>query len=99
MILAVYLKNKSKLNIFIPLNKDSCQSNDYFYCHKSRTCVPKSFRCDGSVNCFHGEDEDIEECKSTFSDGATLECQEDYRPGFNITIYAVPCDGIIGEWI
>ena len=79
------------------MNKDSCLSNDDFYCHKSRTCVPKSYKCDGSVNCLHGEDEELEECKSTFSEGATLECEEAYRPGFSITVYAVPCDGIVGE--
>ena len=48
------------------------------------------------VQCIEGEDEDFEICKDrlVFPDGATIKCIEN-RPGYDITIQAVPCDGII----
>ena len=51
--------------------------------------------CDGIVHCFFGEDESDEICKDvlSFQEEATIECLEN-RPGYNITIRAIPCDGI-----
>ena len=69
--------------------------DDSFYCNRSKTCIPKSFTCNGAVNCVHAEDEDFELCKHTFPEGATVYCQEANRTQYNISIYAVPCDGII----
>ena len=77
--------------------KDSCLSEDYFDCQESKMCIPKTFICDGSVNCKYAEDENFELCKSTFPDGATYKCIEADRPFYKIWIYAVPCDGIWGK--
>ena len=90
-------KNYTYLNSTGYENKDLCESKEKFYCQKSRMCVPKSFMCDGSVNCKYAEDEELELCKATFSEGATLKCQEANRTNFQIWIYAVPCNGILGE--
>ena len=51
--------------------------------------------CDGIVHCFFGEDEADETCKDmlSFPEEATIKCLEN-RPGYNITIQAIPCDGI-----
>ena len=90
-------KNYTYLNGFE--NKDSCKSDDYFDCQESKTCIPKAFICDGSVNCKYAEDESFDLCKSTFPDGATVKCLEANRPFYQIWIYAVPCDGIWGKLI
>ena len=51
--------------------------------------------CDGIVHCIFGEDEADETCKDmlSFPEEATIKCFEN-RPGYNITIQAIPCDGI-----
>ena len=60
-------------------------------------------KCDGIVNCVHGEDEEFELCQSTFPETATIRCQEIDRGSYNvtidrwsydITILATPCNGI-----
>ena len=66
-----------------------------FYCKISKTCIPRSWTCNGLVNCIFGEDEDFELCKSTFPESATIKCLEGNRGLFNVTILAVPCNGII----
>ena len=43
----------------------------------------------------YGEDEMFELCKDTFPKEATIECIENRLPGINLTIMAVPCDGIV----
>ena len=43
----------------------------------------------------YGEDEHFELCKDTFPKEATIECIENRLPGINLTIMAVPCDGIL----
>ena len=43
----------------------------------------------------YGEDEQFELCKDTFPKEATIECIENRLPGINLTIMAVPCDGIV----
>ena len=68
---------------------------EFYFCKESKTCIPNSQICDGSVQCFFGEDESFEECKNTFPKGATFECLEANQSYYNITIYATPCDGII----
>ena len=90
-------KNYTYLNGFE--NKDSCESEDYFDCQESKMCIPKTFTCDGSVNCKYAEDENFDLCKSTFPDGATVKCLEKEGPFYQIWIYAVPCDGILGKLI
>ena len=37
-----------------------------FFCKKSKTCIQKSWTCDGHVNCIHGEDESFELCSQTY---------------------------------
>ena len=51
--------------------------------------------CDGIFHCLYGEDEHFELCKDTFPKEATIECIENRLPGINLTIMAVPCDGIL----
>ena len=73
-------------------------NEESFFCQKSKSCIPKSWTCDGAVQCIYGEDEDFELCKDTFPERATIKCLEANRTNlFNITIFAVPCDGIIGK--
>ena len=81
-------------------SKVTCSSKEEFYCSKSNSCVSESFVCDGSVNCLNGEDEDFDLCKSksAFSESATVECLEANRTFINITILAIPCDGITGMY-
>ena len=47
------------------------------------------------MHCIHGEDESDETCKGrlSFPEEATIECIEN-RLGYNITIKAIPCDGV-----
>ena len=54
--------------------------------------------CNGAVNCHvAAEDEDFELCQYTFPEGALVYCKETNRSHYDIFIYAVPCDGIVGE--
>lgn len=50
-------------------------------------------KCDGSVHCIYGEDEEFENCQDTFPEEATITCVEN-RIQYNFTIKAVPCDGV-----
>ena len=52
-------------------------------------------KCDGIFNCLYGEDEYFELCQDTFANEATIKCIENRLPGINITIMAIPCDGIV----
>ena len=73
-------------------------NEESFYCQESKSCIPKSWTCDGAVQCIYGEDEDFELCRNTFPERATFKCLEGNRTNlFNVTIFAVPCDGIIGK--
>ena len=83
------------------LEKDCNNTDLVFYCPQSRECIKEEWVCDGSVNCLYGEDESFdgfegfEGCSKSFPEGATIKCIEaDRPPNYNITIYAVPCDGI-----
>ena len=73
-------------------------TGDYFYCEKSNYYICKSLICDGSVNCIQGEDEDIDLCRSIFPEQATFLCYEANRTFIDISIYAIPCDGIFGKF-
>ena len=66
-----------------------------FICVKSNLLSNLEKLCDGVVHCLFAEDEDYNICKkeNVFPNGATIECVEN-RPGYNITILAVPCNGI-----
>ena len=52
--------------------------------------------CDGVVHCFYAEDEDFNDCKhkNVFPNSATIECVENRPVGYDITILAVPCNGV-----
>lgn len=50
--------------------------------------------CDGVFHCIFGEDESLEACKDTYPEGATIKCIEDRLDGVDLTIMAVPCDGV-----
>ena len=79
-------------------SKEECDNNeDYFYCNQSQKCIPRQWMCDGAIQCpIAGEDEAFEFCQTqaTFPQGATIQCIESLRPGFNVEIKATPCDGI-----
>ena len=70
-------------------------NTDTFYCKKSKSCIKKSWICDGSEHCIYGEDEDFNLCKNTFPESANFKCLEANRTLWNVTIYATPCDGIV----
>ena len=76
--------------------QNPCPPKESFYCKMSDSCIPKNFMCDGSVNCFYGEDEEFELCESFFPEAATVKCEEANRTHYNISILATPCDGILG---
>ena len=50
--------------------------------------------CDGIFHCMKGEDEQFNICNKTYPEEATIECVENRLEGFNVTIMAVPCNGI-----
>ena len=68
----------------------------YFFCSRSKTCVEHDKTCDGICHCLYCEDEEFDDvCFNTFPDAATIKCIEADRPyGINITILAIPCNGI-----
>lgn len=43
----------------------------------------------------YGEDEMFELCKNHFPEQATIRCIENRLPGINLTIMAIPCDGVV----
>ena len=57
-------------------SKESCLKREFrtnenktessFYCEQSKTCIQKSWTCDGHVNCVKGEDETFELCNQTY---------------------------------
>ena len=72
------------------------RNEESYFCEKSKMCIPKSWTCDGSVHCVYADDEDFDLCQDTFPEGATFKClQANTSSSYNITIYAVPCDGIM----
>ena len=79
-------------------SKEECDNNeDYSYCNQSQKCIPRQWMCDGAIQCpIAGEDEAFKFCQTqaTFPQGATIQCIESLRPGFNVEIKATPCDGI-----
>ena len=50
--------------------------------------------CDGIFHCLYGEDEVFELCEPVFPEIATIKCIENRAEGINLTILAIPCDGI-----
>ena len=78
-------------------NKTQCQSQHMHHCSKSNQCIWQDWVCDGFVQCLEGDDEDFDLCyeKGSFAEGATVECYEKLRFGFNVTILATKCNGII----
>ena len=71
------------------------QGFSLFICVKSNLSTYLEKLCDGVVHCSSAEDEDYNICKNkkVFPDSATIECVEN-RPGYDITILAVPCNGV-----
>jgi hypothetical protein len=73
-----------------------------FACIKSKRCIDNEFVCDGRVHCkvngSYAEDEDFNLCQTrkVFSKGASIECNEAYRPdSAPIRINATYCDSHI----
>ena len=50
--------------------------------------------CDGIFHCMHGEDEVFDICEHVYPDIATIKCIENRVKDINVTIMAIPCDGI-----
>ena len=80
-----------------------------FHCNASEVCIPQQFVCDGKIQCeAEAEDENFDLCvaRKAFHDDATFKCLENHRTTinktiydnhqilYNITILAVPCNGI-----
>ena len=42
----------------------------------------------------NGEDEQFDICEETYPEEATIKCVENRLEGFNVTIMAIPCNGI-----
>ena len=78
-------------------NETQCQSHAMYHCHKSNQCIWQDWVCDGFVQCLEGEDEDFDLCYSrgSFAEGATIKCDEAIRYGYNVTILATKCNGIV----
>ena len=73
-----------------------------FACNKTKQCIENKYVCDGRVHCkvngSYAEDEDFDLCQSrkVFSKGASIECNEAYRPdSAPIRINATFCDSHI----
>ena len=68
---------------------------NYIIFHSAFCIAAKT--CDGVVHCIEGEDEADETCQDQldFPEEATIKCYENRLSlDYNITIWAVPCDGI-----
>ena len=67
-------------------NQTQCQSQKMHHCPKSNQCIWQDWVCDGFVQCLHGEDEDFDLCyeRGSFAEGATVECLEAKRFGYNV---------------
>ena len=72
-----------------------CKRPDSYFCPLSKTCIPNKWKCDGAVQCIHGDDEDFELCKDSFPEAATITCLEKDRSFYEIWIKATPCDGVV----
>ena len=72
-----------------------CKRPDSYFCPLSKICIPNEWKCDGAVQCIHGDDEDFELCKDSFPEAATITCLEKDRPFYEIWIKATPCDGVV----
>ena len=77
--------------------KECDNDEEYFYCNKSQKCIPRQWLCDGAIQCpIAAEDEAFEFCQpqEIFPQSATIQCEESFRPKFNVEIMATPCDGV-----
>ena len=76
--------------------------NGSFACNKSEVCILNKYVCDGRVHCAvngsYAEDEDFNLCQSkdAFAEGASIPCNETFRPASApIKINATFCDSHI----
>ena len=83
-------------------NEEEClnKGDNYFYCHLSKTCIGRDKLCDGIVHCIMGEDETLKNCtdldddlSETFPPNANEKCIDPSKPGYNIPILAIRCNG------
>ena len=88
--------NKCKDHFYFG-NETQCQSQNMHHCAKSNQCIWKDWVCDGFVQCLEGDDEDFDLCyeRGSFAEGATVKCHEIQRYGYNVTILATKCNGIV----
>ena len=70
--------------------KSECDKTDDFYCSKSMSCIRKSDICDGIVHCYHGEDEDLENCAHIYPQTATIKCLEINRGRIETLFVEIP---------
>ena len=78
-------------------NKTQCQSQNMYHCPESNQCIWQDWICDGFVQCLEGDDEDFELCykRGSFAEGATVECIEAQRYGYDVKILASKCNDIV----
>ena len=76
----------------------ACTNSTYFNCYQSNTCIHPSLYCDGHPQCEHGEDEDLDKCKTEYTknnlipETATFRCRSIMYP--IMETYATACDGL-----
>ena len=54
------------------------------------SCIRKSDICDGIVHCYHGEDEDLENCAHIYPQTATIKCLEINRGRIETLFVQIP---------
>ena len=77
-------------------NETQCENQNMYHCPKSNQCIWQDWVCDGFVQCLEGDDEDFNLChkRKSFAEGATVQCAEANRFGYEVTILATKCDGV-----
>ena len=52
--------------ISVPTNFTNCHGDFMFHCKYQDKCVPYMFTCDGTRDCVHGSDENLDQCWGKF---------------------------------
>ena len=97
---SIYMTNCSTANSPLVFNNGTCKEDFLFPCKLSETCILKTYKCDGHIQCPGGEDEAFEICNSTFPKEATVKCKAiSDESAMPIEIMAFRNDGVKGGLI
>jgi hypothetical protein len=102
VIVGTYFHNYYVIIFLITGKFPNCKPRS-FACNKTEQCISNAYVCDGRVHCAvnesYAEDEDFDLCQSkkkVFAEGASISCDEEYRPASApIRINATFCDSHI----